>query len=111
SRIPQDRRNALDFTKTSAYRVYLSGIALVPLPLLWMSVRQAQLTYAILGSLFMPLLALTLLIMNNKAAWVGKTYRNRWPTNVVLVATVAFFLYAGWHTAIDKIRALIGFWS
>ena len=45
--------------KTTAYRGYLLAIALVPLPLLWGKVIQIQLTYAILGALFMPLLALT----------------------------------------------------
>lgn len=81
----------LDFTKTKAYRVYLYGLAIVPLPLLWLSVKQAQLAYAVFGSLFMPLLALTLLIMNNRRDWVGDRFRNGPVTNAVLVATLAFF--------------------
>lgn len=85
------QRRDLDFTKTRAYRVYLYGLAIVPLPLLWLSVKQAQLAYAVFGSLFMPLLALTLLIMNNRRDWVGDRFRNGPVTNAVLVATLAFF--------------------
>ena len=75
-------------------------IAVVPLPLLWGSVTWAQKTwaqktYAILGSLFMPLLALTLLLMNNRTNWVGCRYRNGRLTNAVLIATLAFFGYVG----------------
>lgn len=90
-----DRRRALDYTKTRAYRGYLLGIAVIPLVLLWTSVKQIQTTYAVLGAFFMPLLALTLLIMNNRVAWVGAAYRSRRLTNVVLSATLLFFGIAG----------------
>ncbi len=100
------QRKDLDFTKTRAYRLYLLAIALVPLPLLGLSVRTAQLIYAVLGSLFMPLLAVTLLIMNNKVQWVGRRYRNGWITNIVLVATLVFFAYIAGATGLAKLRDL-----
>lgn len=93
----------IDLRNTRAYRVYLIGIAIVPLPLLALSVKQAQLAYAILGSLFMPLLAVTLLMMNNRTDWVTTRFRNRWLTNVALVATLAFFAYVAGRTAYAKI--------
>ncbi len=93
----------VDLTKTRSYRGYLLAIALVPLPLLALSVKQAQLSYAILGSLFMPLLALTLLIMNNRVAWVGKRYRSGPVANAVLVATLLFFGYV----AVEKARSVL----
>ena len=83
----------MDLAGTRPYRIYLFLIALVPLPLLWMSVERAQLTYAVLGSLFMPLLALTLLLMNNRKHWVGPAFLNGWVTNLVLVATLLLFSY------------------
>jgi len=83
----------MDMGGTRPYRIYLLVIALVPLPLLWMSVERAQLTYAVLGSLFMPLLALTLLLMNNRKRWVGPAFLNGWVTNLVLVATLLLFSY------------------
>jgi hypothetical protein len=70
-------------------------MAIVPLPLLWLSPQKAQLVYAVLGSLFMPLLALTLLIMNNRTEWVGTTFRNRRLTNAVLLLTLALFAAIG----------------
>lgn len=93
--------------RTTAYRVYLVALALVPLALLWLPLRTIQLSYAVIGSLFMPLLALTLLIMNNRATWVGREYRNGWITNAVLAGTLAFFVYAGGTTAATKASALM----
>jgi len=100
-------RPSLDFTKTLAYRGYLFAIALIPLPLLWISVRQTQLVYAVMGSLFMPLLALTLLIMNNRTRWVGKSFRNGWLTNLVLSITLLFFVYIGIDKIVSSIHKLL----
>jgi Mn2+/Fe2+ NRAMP family transporter len=89
-----------DFTRTRPYRIYLVLIALVPLPLLWVSLQKAQLTYAVLGSLFMPLLALTLLLLNNRKRWVGPAFVNGWIANLALVGTLAFFGYVAIRTAL-----------
>ena len=64
----------------------------MPLPLLWISVRRAQLAYAVFGSLFLPFLATTLLILNNRGRAVGDAFRSRWPFNLFLGATVLLFL-------------------
>ena len=93
-----------DLKRTAAYRGYLLLIALVPMSLLWFSVKQVQLVYAVLGALFMPLLALTLLILNNRASLVGRGFRNSWAVNVLLAATLAFFSVVG----IREIIALFG---
>lgn len=92
-----------DLSHTRAYHVYLWAIAIVPLPLLYLSVAQAQWIYAVLGSLFMPLLALTLLIMNNNRRWIGKHFRNGIAANIVLLATLAFFCY----TALRRVGSLV----
>ncbi len=85
----------LDLPKTRAYRAYLIAITTVPLVLLWFSVRQIQLAYAVMGAMFMPLLALTLLIMNNRESWVRTWFRNGRFINAVLVITLLFFTYIG----------------
>ncbi len=103
-----DARRDLDYTRTPAYRAYLLALALVPLPVLWISVTRAQLAYAVLGSLFMPLLALTLLIMNNRRRWVGDRFRSGWITNAVLVITLLFFAYVGAERALRSVMQLIG---
>ena len=56
----------------------------------------------------MPLLALTLLIMNNRREWVGEEFRNGVLANAVLVGTIAFFGYVGFIQAAEKIRMLFG---
>jgi Mn2+/Fe2+ NRAMP family transporter len=98
----------LDFTKTTPYRVYLGLIAVVPLPLLWISVERAQLTYAVLGSLFMPLLALTLLVMNNRESWIGRGFTNGRIANVVLTATLIFFTWVAVRKAVANLAHLFG---
>ena len=97
----------IDFTRTTAYRVYLALIAIVPLPLLWLSVERAQLSYAVLGSLFMPLLALTLLMMNTRRSWVGATFTNGLLSNLALAATLLFFGYAALRKLIDSLGSLM----
>ncbi len=84
-----------DLSRTAAYRWYLVAIAIVPLVLLWGTVRQVQLAYAVMGALFMPLLALTLLILNTQGRLVGKRFRSGWFINALLVATLALFAYMG----------------
>ncbi|MCH7813776.1 MAG: Nramp family divalent metal transporter [Planctomycetes bacterium] len=103
-----EARRDIDYTRTPAYRAYLLALALVPVPVLWISVTRAQLAYAVLGSLFMPLLALTLLIMNNKRRWVGDRFRSGWITNAVLVITLLFFAYVGADQALRSAKRLIG---
>lgn len=99
---------SIDLSRTRAYRIYLFAIAIVPLPLLLLSVRQAQLIYAVLGSFFMPLLALTLLLMNNRTRWVGKRFRNGIAANVVLVATLGLFAYLAISKGLDYLWAVAG---
>jgi hypothetical protein len=70
-------------------------VTLAPLPLLWVSVTQVQLAYAVLGALFMPFLALTLLLLNTRAALVGPRFTSGPVINTVLVTTVLLFLAMG----------------
>jgi hypothetical protein len=106
--ISQEERKTINYTKTAPYKIYLFTIAILPLPILWISVKQPQLIYAVLGSLFMPLLALTLLILNNRSSWIGKNFRNKLLANIALILTLVFFGYVGYSQAIDKIRLILG---
>jgi hypothetical protein len=74
------------------------------LPLLWLSLERAQLSYAVLASLFMPLLALTLLLLNTRRGWVGSGFANGWMPNLALLVTLLLFGYA----AVRKILAVVG---
>jgi hypothetical protein len=92
---------------TPAYRIYLVLIALVPIPLLWLSLEQAQLAYTVFASFFMPLLAATLLVMNTRKAWVGPKLTSGWVTNVALAAVLAFFTYTGAREALEALSRLV----
>ncbi len=100
-------RERTDLASTKAYRAYLLALGLVPLPLLWMTVKQAQLAYAVLGAFFMPFLALTLLIMNNRTAWVGRPGKNGWLANAVLVVTLLVFAWIGARQAATSLASLL----
>ncbi|MCM1013953.1 Nramp family divalent metal transporter [Brevibacterium sp. XM4083] len=65
------------------------------------------LTYGVLGALFMPFLALTLLgLLNGKR--VPKEWANRWHTNLALGITALLFLILGVQQLIDALSPL---WS
>ncbi len=90
-------RSAKELRHTTAYRSWLFLVAIVPLFLMNAPVKQIQLVYGVFGALFLPLLALTLLVMNNRVAWVGKSFTNPLWINAVLVAAVIFFGYLGFE--------------
>lgn len=90
-------------TTSGTYRLYLYGMALVPLVSLWYSFREVQKYYAVFGACFMPLLALVLLYLNGRRAWVGKAHTNRVWTVAALVLTLAFFAVAAWFEVLRKL--------
>ena len=84
-------------TGSRPYRAYLYGLAIIPAAgLIGVGFARIQLVYAIFGATFMPVLALALLILNGRSAWVGERFRNSWFTSALLLATLVFFLMAGW---------------
>jgi Mn2+/Fe2+ NRAMP family transporter len=93
--LARNRREPVD-TRSRAYRGYLYGLALVPLLGLLMSFREVQKVYAVVGALFMPLLAVCLLYLNGRTDWVGERLRNRPATAAVLLLTLLLFLVFGY---------------
>lgn len=77
--------------QSSPYRTSVVLIAILPLFLLFGPVREIQLTYGIMGALFLPLLALTLLLLNTRRKWVGRANCNPLWINIALGAGLAFF--------------------
>jgi Mn2+/Fe2+ NRAMP family transporter len=77
--------------RSYAYRGYLLYLAIPPMLLLlinkpvWLVIM-----YAVAGAFFMPLLALLLLIMNNRRDWLGDL-KNGWAANTVLLASLLVF--------------------
>jgi Mn2+/Fe2+ NRAMP family transporter len=81
--------------RSRPYRTYLACMATVPLLLVRSPVEQLQLAFGLTGALLLPLLALTLLIMNNREEWVGREFRAGRTLNLVLASAVVFFAFAG----------------
>ena len=97
-----------DLRATKAYRGYLLFIATVPALFLWTTVRQIQLAYGIIGALFLPLVGLTLLILNNRTDWVGAKFRSGPIINAVLAAALLFFGYLGAGEVWNALAGLAG---
>ncbi len=75
------------------YRLYMLALAILPLAGFAVSFKQAQKAYGVVGAVFLPLLAITLLWLNREAI-VGKALANRWLSWLGLFVTLAFFLGA-----------------
>lgn len=91
--------------ESRAYRGYLYGLATIPsLGMLILDFKKAQLIYAVVGALSIPLIALVLLILCGQSRYIGPESRNRFSTNVLLVVILVFFAAAGILNVWSKIR-------
>jgi Mn2+/Fe2+ NRAMP family transporter len=85
-------------TRSRPYRAYLVVIAVVPMLGLFMTFRDVQQLYTVIGALFFPVLALGLLIFNSRSSWIGAEFRNRPITVVVLIGVLGFYTWLGFGT-------------
>jgi bacteriorhodopsin len=84
-------------------------LAVIPIAgLVWMDFERAQLWYAVVGAMFIPMLALALLVLNSQSRLVGRRFRNSRLTVVVLIAALAFFVLAGWLEIQSKYHTFFG---
>jgi hypothetical protein len=89
------RREITKVTSTP-YRLGLALITLVPLPFAFTGRPIAiVVAYTIIGSLFVPFLAATLLYLNNRIAWTEDVPRNSAITNGLLAAILLLFALVG----------------
>ncbi|MBV1880415.1 MAG: Nramp family divalent metal transporter [Pseudomonadales bacterium] len=84
-----------NLTQSKPYRFYLLGLSIIPLLGLLMSFKEVQKLYAVIGAVFIPLLAVALLILNGKRAWVGE-FVNKPATVAMLTLSFLFFGLMGW---------------
>ena len=87
--------SARDMTKSMSYRIYLLALAILPTIGLLMSFKDVQKLYAVIGAMFIPLLATALLFLNGNRAWMGR-FANRPITVGMLLATLVFFGSMAW---------------
>lgn len=78
------------------YRLYLYAIGTLPmLGLVAFNFQSMQKLYAVVGALFIPMLAAVLLILNGRADWIGRENVNsRW-TTAILASALLLFAAAG----------------
>ncbi|HZO53417.1 MAG TPA: hypothetical protein VFB63_11895, partial [Bryobacteraceae bacterium] len=86
------------------YRIYLACLATIPLVLVRWPVEQLQLAFGLTGAMLLPLLAFTLLVMNNRQEWVGRQFRTSPALNVVLAAALVFFAFVGGREILQLLR-------
>lgn len=95
-KLPREARAELTKVTSLPYRVALVFITLVPLPFAFVGRPLfIIITYTIVGSLFIPFLAATLLYLNTRIPWTTSVPRNHWTTNVLLVIVLVMFLVLG----------------
>ncbi len=83
-------------TEGLPYRGYLVALGLLSIGGLFSSFVRIQKVYAVVGALFIPMLALALLFLNGRRSWVGRAHRNGPLATAALVAAVALFALFGY---------------
>jgi Mn2+/Fe2+ NRAMP family transporter len=92
---PETRREMTKVT-SKPYRLALLFVTLVPLPFAFTGRPIAIIiTYTVVGSLFVPFLAATLLYLNNRVRWTSPVPRNGIGANLLLVVILLVFLAVG----------------
>ena len=80
-----------------AYRGYLVAIAVVPMAGLFTEFVRIQRINAIVGALFVPMLAVVLLILNSRFGIRDASSRNRASTVVALIGILGVFVFFGYQ--------------
>jgi Mn2+/Fe2+ NRAMP family transporter len=103
---PADQRLASIRPGSPAYRAALLFMALASVPFSFFGSPLAiVIAFTILGSLFIPFLAATLLYLNNRVAFPPPLRTNRLPTNLVLGFIIVLFLIVG---ALEITKLIVG---
>jgi Mn2+/Fe2+ NRAMP family transporter len=101
---PDERRRATKVT-SKPYRLALLFVTLAPIPFAFTGQPvQVIVAYTVVGSLFVPFLAATLLYLNNRVTWSSPVPKNGWAANALLVVILALFAILGWQEAASALR-------
>ena len=104
-KMPPEERTRITKVTSKPYRLALLFVTLAPLPFAFTGQPiQVIVVYTIVGSLFVPFLAATLLYLNNRVVWKVAVPHNNWPTNALLVVILLLFVIVGG----DEARRAIG---
>lgn len=89
-----------DLKSTRPYKISLILLATIPLLSLAIKFQAIQLLYAVTGALFIPLCALSLLILNNQKE--RERFKNSALINILLGMTLIFFIFNGIKLIVEK---------
>ena len=102
--LPAESRREITQVTSTPYRLALAFVTLAPLPFAFTGRPLVIIViYTIVGSLFIPFLAATLLYLNNRVRWSTDVPHNHWATNVLLVAILVLFTVLGAQEAINAL--------
>jgi len=94
--LPHSERKALTKVSSTPYRLALLFVTVAPLPFAFTNRPIAiVIIYTVIGSLFVPFLAATLLYLNNRVKWSSPVPRNSLATNAILAIILLLFLVVG----------------
>ena len=95
-RMPPEQRTAATQPGAPPYRIALLFMALASVPFAFLGRPLViVIAFTVLGSLFIPFLAATLLYLNNRIAFPAPMRRNGLATNLVLGLIIVLFLVVG----------------
>ena len=101
-KLSPERRKEVTKITSRPYRLALLFITLIPIPFAFTGRPIFVIVvYTIVGSLFVPFLAATLLYLNNRVRWNTAVPHNSWTTNVLLVLILVLFAVVGAREAIN----------
>jgi Mn2+/Fe2+ NRAMP family transporter len=105
--VPHLFTNLLGTKKGNGYRPFVIYVGLVPLALLFVKEPiTVILFFAAVASLFVPILATVLLIMNSRTKWVGQELRNSLFVNSLLLFSIGLFGYLFFSSARDLVNVI-----
>lgn len=106
---PAERTRITKVT-SKPYRLALVFVTLAPIPFAFTGQPiQVIVAYTIVGSLFVPFLAATLLYLNNRVKWTSPVPKNNLATNALLLVILALFVIIGFQEARPYLLNLSGY--
>jgi Mn2+/Fe2+ NRAMP family transporter len=108
--LPVEARRAVTQVTSRPYRLGLVFITLAPLPFAFTGQPlTVVVVYTIIGSLFVPFLAATMLYLNNRVSWGDSAVpKNAAMTNVLLAVILLLFVVVCGQEVMGQLRRIIG---
>jgi Mn2+/Fe2+ NRAMP family transporter len=104
-RLSLEERARVTNVASTPYRLALAFVAISPIPFAFTGQPiQVIVAYTIVGSLFVPFLAATLLYLNNRVKWLTAVPHNNRLVNALLIVILLLFAIVGG----DEVRRAIG---